>query len=723
MDQDDHPPPTNRRQPPIATSPRRQPPSDPPILIFILLILFLILSIFFLLSPSSYPDIINPKPVNSIWNSFIIFLKILAIIAGLLADSKKVPSTPNATNPPLDLRRRSSSGSYTDSKQKQENEDDRLPSTNDSRVGKQNSTTVNNNLRPKEERKKKVYSRVEETIESVPESNNRPSESYLDRDRGRVQVNADFRRESSSSWYTDSRQKWENEDDRLPSSNIFKVRKQNSSTVNDNLRPKEERKENIYRSEPASDDVRHRPGQSEAGNVYSSVVENIIFVSNVPRSKVQHQSTHQVPAPTLPAPVDTPPAPPPPVAPPPKVAAESRRERASGTVGIDEIVQVTNQINLLLDTLLDGSHIPPPTPPAVAPGPPIDVESRRQRTSRIVGMNETEELTSQINRLHDDGSHVTPPLPPPVVVDSRRRRTSGNAPLDETEQVTSQINRLHGGSDIHLPPPVSHTVESKKRRTSRIVPLDENGSDTPSSLHPPPPPPARNRKHRCEIEEADDEMESPDDQRRRDRRNRHKLRNTPPPPPPPPLAMFLNTFKNDEKGKGKAPPAPPPLPPKNFFNNLFKPGGKTKQPASSSSSSAAAKPPRSTVQPLSPPLQRISDQLAAAMNPKSKGKTPPIPQPKSESQSQRTVKPPLPTKSSNYGDRDSFVSRDSSSSSSSSTLLPPPLPPFGIPAWIIERVGEYLVKVRSLHDSDFSTSDREYNRRWRFIWAQPKISS
>ncbi|KAJ9548106.1 hypothetical protein OSB04_020649 [Centaurea solstitialis] len=780
-----------------------------------------------------------------------------------------VPSTPRpkatnqVNNPPsesynrkvqvdADLRRGSGSSDSSSNSDTDENGKDQLRSSNDIGVGKRNSSKVNDNLSPKEDRKENmyrsepaadnvrhrpypawnVYSREQESIDSVPESNllQRQSTNQVRTTKppARAPTSASalapaplVATESSSQGSprtagVDENFQVTNQIDRLldgshvpppavasappideteeftskinsildtlldgshapppvasatnqvnnPPLEIFNRKVQvdadlrrgsgngngsgggsNSSSdideddigvwirkfygLNDNIQRKEGRKEKMYGSEPAADDVRQRP-QREAENVYSRVEESI---ESVPESNLQRQSTNQAPA-RVQAPA---------VAPTPPVAVEPNTQGA----WVDEIVQVRNQIDRLLVGLLDGSQVLPPRPVA-APAPPTDVESSTRRTEGFT--SQIYRLHNQINRLPNDGSHTPPPV---AAVES-----SGTVPPDETEQVTNQINRLNVGSDI------------------------------PSSS----PPSARKRKHGRETGEADDEMDSPDDRRRRNGRNRQKLRDT-----PPTLDRFLNLFRRDgdrdrdrdgdrkdkdRKGKGKAPSDPP-----NFFDNLFRHGGKANQSASSSSaaaaasssSAAAAKPavqplspplqplaeqlaalliaalinqkskgrtppiqppfppsqPESElhkkskgkipIQPLSPPLQPISERLAAAMNQKSKGKTPPIqppfPQPKSESLSQRpasTVKPPLPTTSSNYGvgDRAAFLSRDSSSSSSSSSvLLPPPRLPFPIPPPRIESHGDYLVRIRSLHDSDFGSDDRDHLQSTKF---------
>ncbi|XP_024963937.1 formin-like protein 20 [Cynara cardunculus var. scolymus] len=529
MDKDRHSPSTHRFQPPIATNPRRQPPSEPTILIFFLVILSLLLFFFLFLRPSSLhiPKIIKPTPVKSNWNSFIVFLFLFAIIAGVLAQNIAVPSTPNVTN------------------------------------------------------------RV----------NSRASESNQNRNP-EVQVDDDLRRSSSSSSSKpDLRQKplTENGD-------------------NNHSRRRERRKENNHRSEPVSGDIRHRSRRSEARKVNSRVEGSIEVVPNVPEIIVERQSPIRV-------------------------------------------------------------RPPPPPARAPAPDPPVSVESRRRRTSRSVGLDQTVQVTSQINTLHE-GSHIYPPPRPSPPLANREAR-------EDKKEMAPTIASLDD--------------QKKRKRTNRQKSRDIQPSNPFIQKTPPPPPP----------------------------------------PPPPTASMFQKMFKKERKPKGihtvpaRAPPPPPPPPPtKSIFNTLFKSGGKNKRFPSSDNyppppsatndysntatgsnglnSSSAASSSQSTVQP--PPSQPKSDQLTSAVKQESK-RTIPIQPPYPPSQPSEplrrrpasTHKPPLPTKASNHHDSDEFLS---SSSQSSPIPLPPPPPPFKLPAMKFELRGNY-VRQRSVHSSDFSSPDRD----------------
>ncbi|KAD7476870.1 hypothetical protein R6Q59_020893 [Mikania micrantha] len=172
----------------------------------------------------------------------------------------------------------------------------------------------------------------------------------------------------------------------------------------------------------------------------------------------------------------------------------------------------------------------------------------------------------------------------------------------------------------------------------------------------------------------------------------------PPPPPPPPLSVFQNLFKKGGKHKRinsvpaiVPPPPPPPPPPRrsSIFNNIFKSGSKTKRFNYINSTSSPPPPPLPL--PLPPPMtpQRHtvpvkSEQLSIPKN-------------------LLSTKPPLPTKTISYYDRENFPT---SGSQSPLIPMPPPPPPFKIPAMKFELRGDY-VKIRSTHSSVCSSPDHD----------------
>ncbi|KAJ9548110.1 hypothetical protein OSB04_020653 [Centaurea solstitialis] len=200
-----------------------------------------------------------------------------------------------------------------------------------------------------------------------------------------------------SSSYTDSRQKQpENGDSQLGSSDNFGVGKQYSSTVNDHSRRKEERKENTHRSEPAADDDVSHRPRSSEAGNVYSGVEE--SMESVSNVAESNVQRQSTNRVRTPAPPAQPQD--------PLVVVESKRRRRAS--GVDETVQVTTQIN----GLHDGSYNSPPPPPWPPPPPP-PVESKRRRTTRNVGPDETDQGTSQINDLQD-GYYYIPPPPPPL---------------------------------------------------------------------------------------------------------------------------------------------------------------------------------------------------------------------------------------------------------------------------------------------------------------------
>ncbi|XP_024963917.1 formin-like protein 20 [Cynara cardunculus var. scolymus] len=206
---------------------------------------------------------------------------------------------------------------------------------------------------------------------------------YHDR---KVQVNGDFSSSSSSS----------NSDNLVRFSNDFGVGTQYPSTVNNHSRWTEGRKENIYRPEPVSCDVRLHPRRREAGKVYYRSIE---VVPNVPE---QRQSPKRARSP-----------PPPARDPAPPVSVKSRNRRTSRSVKqvrLAETVQVTNQIKGIHEV----SHIPPPTPSPSENSNELDREAReskKEMAPTIVSLDDQKKKNRKKRQKSRD-MEKTPPPPP-----------------------------------------------------------------------------------------------------------------------------------------------------------------------------------------------------------------------------------------------------------------------------------------------------------------------
>ncbi|KAK1417417.1 hypothetical protein QVD17_26544 [Tagetes erecta] len=145
----------------------------------------------------------------------------------------------------------------------------------------------------------------------------------------------------------------------------------------------------------------------------------------------------------------------------------------------------------------------------------------------------------------------------------------------------------------------------------------------------------------------------------------------PPPPPPRPSSIFNSIFKSGTKTK-RFQSRSPDLPSSSIINNLFKTGTKSKRFNHLTAVS--------TPLPLPPPEPKLQIR-----------------------QSTSKRKPPLPTKTSSFYERDQFLS---SGSQSPLIPLPPPPPPFKMPAMKFEVRGDFI-KIQSTQSSVCSSPDHD----------------
>ncbi|KAI3775603.1 hypothetical protein L1987_50183 [Smallanthus sonchifolius] len=279
------------------------------------------------------------------------------------------------------------------------------------------------------------------------------------------------------------------------------------------------------------------------------------------------------------------------------------------------------------------------------------------------------------------------------------------------------------------PPPPSAPSSYSKRRSFQSVGKNVKveaptniESDKVRSYPPPPPllpPPTELRSHHkhktLERKVSDVATAISTLYNKRKRRNKRKLRNisessvrlpeieqprqTIAPPPPPPPSVFQNLFKKGGKHKrihsfsATVPPPPPPPPPprpSSIFNNIFKSGSKSERFHSPS-------PPSSIMNSLfknGTKSDRFNYINAASSAPRL------------EPQIRRCTskgKPPLPTKTGSYYERDGFLT---SGSQSPLIPIPPPPPPFKMSAMKFEVRGDF-VKIQSSHSSVCSSPDHD----------------
>ncbi|CAI9297512.1 unnamed protein product [Lactuca saligna] len=370
---------------------------------------------------------------------------------------------------------------------------------------------------------------------------------------------------------------------------------QNSSSVNNRSPQRGGGKEDMYRSETISGDIRHRPRRREAEEVH-----------------------------------------------------------AEGSTKLSRNVPVSM------------AQLRPLSPPAPSPAPPlsVSVKTRRRRSSRSLGRDETgDDVTSRIDKIqivsqNPPSSTLPPPLP--SLVPSEHRLHQKRDKLEGT--LSESISELATKID---------SVDDQRKRKRKIRQKPTNIQPVTPSIQPPVLPPA-----------PPVTVVPP-----------HAPRVTVVPPPPPLRTIFNAIFKTVRKtkrfpSKTSPPPSPPPPPPSSIITSFFKTGTKSKHVNSSS----AISPPRRFTVPVT--LKQESKRMSQIKSP-----SPPL-QRKPEAPSRRsagTDKPPLPTKTSNFYDKDDFLL-----SGSHSTMNPIPTPP--PPAFKFELRGD-PVKSRSIHESVCSSPE------------------
>ncbi|XP_024963924.1 serine/arginine-rich splicing factor SR45-like [Cynara cardunculus var. scolymus] len=228
---------------------------------------------------------------------------------------------------------------------------------------------------------------------------------------------------------------------------------------NNHSRQIEGEKKNIHRSEPVSGDIRHRSRRDDARKVYSRVEGNIEVVRNVPEIMVERQS-----------PIRVRPFPPPPArAPDPPVSGESRRRRTSRNVGLDQTVQVTSQIN----RLHEGSHIPPPANREAR-------EAKKEIAPTIDSLND-ERKRNRTDRQKSRDIQKTPPPQSTVQPSTLPSQT-------KSEHLRRRLASTHK-------PPLPKRENNYHDRDDFL----SSSSQSSSIPFPPPPPPFRLPPRKFEL--------------------------------------------------------------------------------------------------------------------------------------------------------------------------------------------------------------------------------
>ncbi|XP_023771271.1 uncharacterized protein LOC111919940 [Lactuca sativa] len=280
------------------------------------------------------------------------------------------------------------------------------------------------------------------------------------------QVNGGLRRSSRS--YPDLRRESESLREKGENGIRFyddsEVDIQNSSSVNNRSPQRGGGKEDMYRSETISGDIRHRPRRREAGEVHAEGSTKLR--RNVPVSMVQLRLL-------------SPPAPSP--APPLSVSVKTRRRRSSRSLGRDETVDdVTSRIDKIqIVSQNPSSSTMPPPPPLLVPS-----EHRlHQKHDKLEGTlsESTSELATKIDSVDDQRKRkrksrqkptyiqpVTPSIQPPV--------------LPPAPPVTVVPPPAPTVTVVPPPPPlrtIFNAIFKTVRKTKRL----------PSKISPPPSPP------------------------------------------------------------------------------------------------------------------------------------------------------------------------------------------------------------------------------------------
>ncbi|KAL8243066.1 hypothetical protein R6Q59_009324 [Mikania micrantha] len=352
------------------------------------------------------------------------------------------------------------------------------------------------------------------------------------------------------------------------------------------------------------------------------------------------------------------------------VHRRSRRSE-SDQVGISdekEIVVDTFEVTANAPELREQPPVKTaPSPPQQPPPPPISVSSAnsKRHSFRSVGKNVKVDVPPETESNETDKMRSYDPPPPPPPPPTREVR------VHRSHHKHRKLERKVSDATKEIATAITSLYNQRKRKNKRKLKNITGSSDSsPPSVHsirsefeqPPPAPP-------------------------------------PPPPPPPPPSVFQNLFKKGGKHKKihsvpatisrTVPPPPPPPPPSSIFNNLFKSVGQSKR---------SHAPPSSIMHTLSK-----TGTKSKRFNSNPTAIPPPPERPPQNRRGTSKGKPPLPTKTSSYYDRDDFLP---SGSQSPLIPLPPPPPPFKVKAMKFELRGDF-VKIWSTHSSVCSSPDRD----------------
>ncbi|XP_076923712.1 uncharacterized protein LOC143585927 [Bidens hawaiensis] len=311
-------------------------------------------------------------------------------------------------------------------------------------------------------------------------------------------------------------------------------------------------------------------------------------------------------------------------------------------------VEIFDEKEIVVDTVATPPPPPPPPPPtasfrSVGKNVKVDVQLKAEEIRRPL----------HSEALDQSRSYPSPPPPPPpqsAASEVRMRRSRNKHKKlerkvsDATKEIASAISSLY-----------NHRKRKNKRKLSNNININNNSGTVPP----------------------------------------------PPPPPPPPSSIFNNIFK---VGKSKRfnspttppPPPPPPQPPSSIIKTEAINATKSKR-FNKISTTFSKVPPPPPPPPMTPPRHTVSVKSKRISK-----KSQPQPEPQNHHSTSKR-KPPLPTKTSSYYDRDEFLP---SGSQSPLIPMPPPPPPFKMSAMKFELRGDF-VRIRSSHSSVCSSPDRD----------------
>ncbi|KAJ0487915.1 hypothetical protein HanRHA438_Chr12g0532911 [Helianthus annuus] len=350
-----------------------------------------------------------------------------------------------------------------------------------------------------------------------------------------------------------------------------------------------------------------------------------------------------------------------------------------------------------------GFQQPPATPPPPPPPPPPPRSSpaanSKRHSFRSIAKNVTFDVPPETESdVFDEMRSYTPPPPPPPPPPP-----STEVKVHRSRNKHKKLERKVSDATKEIATAISSLYNQRKRKSKRKLRDNSGSSDTsPPSVH----------SVRSETELISQQTPVP----------------PPPPPPPPPPYRFQNLFKKGGKHKrihsvpvtvsGRVPPPPPPPPPSSIFNNILKSVSKSKRFHSHSHSHSHSTAPPPPPLPPSSNTNRVSKTESKSKRFNSIFSQPPAPPPlpppmtpprytvksKEKASNRRNEsKPPLPTKTSSYYDREEFLP---SGSQSPLIPMPPPPPPFKMKAMKFELRGDF-VRIQSTHSSVCSSPDRD----------------